>query len=63
MLPIGVPVWCVHGRDDDIVPIGQSRAYVTAGDATLVEVDGDHFTVVDPDSDAWAETLGILDGL
>ena len=63
MLPIGVPVWCVHGRDDDIVPIGQSRAYVAAGDATLVEVDGDHFTVVDPDSDAWAETLRILDAL
>lgn len=63
MLPIGVPVWCVHGREDDIVPITQSQAYVAAGDATLVEVDGDHFTVVDPDSDAWAETLGILDAL
>lgn len=63
MLPIDVPVWCVHGRDDDIVPISQSRAYVDAGDAELVVVDGDHFTVVDPDSAAWARTLEILDGI
>jgi acetyl esterase/lipase len=60
MLPLGVPVWCVHGRDDDIVPISQSRAYAAAGDAELVEVEGDHFTVVDPDSGAWARTLEIL---
>jgi acetyl esterase/lipase len=61
MLPLGVPVWCVHGRDDDIVPIGQSQAYAAAGDATLVEVEGDHFTVVDPDSPAWAHTLALLE--
>lgn len=63
MLPLAVPVWCVHGVDDDIVPIGQSRSYAAAGGATLVEVEGDHFTVVDPDSDAWARTLGILDSV
>lgn len=65
MLPIDVHVWCVHGRDDDVVPISQSRSYVAAaGDgATLVEVDGDHFVVIDPDSDAWARTLAILDPL
>ena len=63
MLPLGVPVWCVHGRDDDIVPISQSRAYVAAGDAELVVVDGDHFTVVDPASGAWARTLEILGGI
>lgn len=63
MLPLGVPLWCVHGRDDDIVPIEQSHAYAAAGDAELVEVDGDHFTVVDPESDAWARTLAILAGL
>lgn len=65
MLPLGVPVWCVHGRGDDIVPISQSQAYVDAAgrDAELVEVEGDHFTVVDPGSAAWARTLEILRGL
>jgi fermentation-respiration switch protein FrsA (DUF1100 family) len=58
----------VHGRDDDIVPIGQSEAYVDAARAAgaraeLVAVDGDHFTVIDPESDAWARTLEILDTL
>ncbi|WP_036569594.1 alpha/beta hydrolase family protein [Nocardioides sp. URHA0032] len=68
MVPLGVPVWCVHGRDDDTVPVSQSRAYVEAaraagGAAELVEVEGDHFVVVDPDSDAWARTLAHLAGL
>jgi hypothetical protein len=29
----------------------------------LTEVPGDHFVVIDPDGDAWAQTLGVLDGL
>jgi acetyl esterase/lipase len=64
-VPLGVPLWCVHGTDDDIVPISQSRAYVDAaraagGTADLIEVPGDHFTVVDPDGPAWARTLELL---
>lgn len=67
-LPAGVPVWCVHGRDDTIVPPSQSASYVeralAAGDeAGLVEVEGDHFVVIDPDSAAWERILGILDRL
>ena len=67
-LPLQVPVRCVHGTDDVIVPIDQSQTYVDAAtaagtDATLTEVEGDHFVVIDPDSDAWATTLGLLDGL
>ncbi len=67
-LPLDVPLWCVHGTDDAIVPLSQSRDYVeraTAAGATaeLVEVDGDHFTVIDVDSDAWARTLEVLDGI
>ena len=67
-VPLDVPVWCVHGRDDDIVPISQSRDYVAAATAAgaraeLVEVDGDHFAVIDPSSDAWARQLALLDDL
>jgi acetyl esterase/lipase len=67
-VPLDVPVWCVHGRDDDVVPIEQSRSYVAAaraagGVAHLVEVDGDHDTVIDPGSEAWALTLDLLDRL
>ena len=67
-LPLDVPVWCVHGRSDDIVPISQSEAYVAAATAAgaraeLVAIDGDHFTVIDPTSGAWAQTLAILDTL
>jgi acetyl esterase/lipase len=67
-VPLGVPVWCVHGRADDIVPISQSLSYVraatTAGaPAELVEVEGDHFAVIDPGSVAWERTLAILESL
>jgi acetyl esterase/lipase len=67
-LPLGVPVWCVHGTDDTIVPISQSRDYVTAAtaagaEATMVEVAGDHFVVIDPATEAWRRTLAILEGI
>jgi acetyl esterase/lipase len=67
-LPLDVPVWCVHGTDDDTVPVSQSRDYVAAATAAgaaaeLVEVAGDHFVVIDTASDAWARTLEILDGI
>jgi len=65
-IPLDAPVWCVHGRDDVIVPISQSVDYVAAAteagaQAELVEVEGDHFVVIDTGSDAWTRTLGILD--
>jgi len=67
-LPLDVPVRCVHGTDDDDVPIEFSERYVAAvsdagGDAALTAVDGDHFVVIDPGSDTWQKTLGLLDGL
>ncbi len=67
-VPLDVPVHCVHGIGDDIVPIAQSRAYVRAAtsagaEATLTEIQGDHFTVIDPDTDAWRQTLAIIEGL
>jgi acetyl esterase/lipase len=65
-LPLGVPVLCVHGRADTNVPFSQSEDFVaaarTAGDdAELQAVDGDHFVVIDPTSDAWASVLRWLD--
>jgi len=67
-VPLGVPVHCVHGIADDTVPVTQSRAYVAAATragarAELTEVDGDHFVVIDPASDAWRQTLEILEDL
>jgi pimeloyl-ACP methyl ester carboxylesterase len=44
-LPSGVPVWLVHGRDDALIDIADSRALATSGDSEsvrLVEVDDDH---------------------
>ena len=67
-LPLDVPLWCVHGRDDTLVPPSQSLDYVdrarTAGaEAEAVLVDGDHFVVADTGSEAWRRTVGILEGL
>jgi acetyl esterase/lipase len=64
-VPLDVPLVCVHGRDDTIVPPSQSEGYVARATAAgavsrLVAVDGDHFTVIDPDSAAWARTLDVL---
>jgi acetyl esterase/lipase len=67
-LPLDVPVWCVHATRDDLVPVSQSREYVgrarAAGAvAELVEVEGDHFVVIDPGSAAWQRTLEVLEAL
>jgi acetyl esterase/lipase len=67
-VPLDVPVRCVHGRGDTTVPVGQSADYVanarTAGaDADLLEVDGDHFVVIDPTDPAWSRTLDLLASL
>jgi acetyl esterase/lipase len=67
-VPLDVPVRCIHPRDDTRVPISQSASYVEAAtaagaDADLLEVDGDHFVVIDPSSDVWTRTLEILAAL
>jgi acetyl esterase/lipase len=67
-LPLDVPVWCVHARDDDTVPFSQSQEYVAAARASgaraeLVEVPGGHFGVIDEATEAWRLIVGILDGI
>jgi len=67
-VPLDVPVRCVHGRADDIVPPSQSTDYVdaataTGADAAVELVDGDHFVVIDVESSAWTRQLELLDEL
>jgi acetyl esterase/lipase len=67
-IPLDVSVHCVHAVADDVVPISQSRAYVDAAtragaSAALTEVEGNHFTVIDAESEAWRATLRILEEL
>ena len=67
-LPLGVPVWCVHARDDDTVPFSQSEEYVAAATAAgaraeLVEVPGGHFGVIEVDTEAWRMIVEVLDGI
>jgi acetyl esterase/lipase len=67
-VPLDVPVWAVHARDDDTVPFEQATTYVDAAtaagaEATLVEVTGGHFGVIDPGSEAWAACVEVLDSI
>jgi acetyl esterase/lipase len=67
-VPLDVPVWAVHARDDDTVPFGQAVEYVTAAtgagaEATLVEVTGGHFGVIEIGSEAWAACVEVLEGI
>jgi fermentation-respiration switch protein FrsA (DUF1100 family) len=67
-VPLDVPVVCVHAPDDDTVPFRQSQTYVDAASAAgaqadLVTVDGGHFAVVEPGSEAGRRTLSVLEGL
>lgn len=66
--PLDVPLWAVHARDDDTVPFSQAEAYVDAAtaagaEATLVEVTGGHFGVIETGSDAWAACVEVLDSV
>ena len=57
--------WLIHGSSDDVVPPAFSRDYVAAKqkpsgkdkeDAHLLEISGaDHFDLIDPRSQAWAQ--------
>ena len=67
-LPLDVPVRCVHGRADDVVPVRQSEAYAKAAraagaEATVSLVEGDHFAVIDPSGPAWRLQCTLLEEL
>ncbi|GAB2458323.1 alpha/beta hydrolase family protein [Jatrophihabitans fulvus] len=67
-VPLDVPVYCLHAKDDANVPYAQSEAYVAAatkagGRAALRTTEGDHFTLIDPSSTAWAAARDALPDL
>lgn len=67
-VPLSAPVLCVHSRADQDVPFAQSVSYVAAARASgavasLTEVEGDHFTLIDPTSAAWRTVVQALPGL
>jgi acetyl esterase/lipase len=65
LAPLGVPQLLVHGAEDEVVPVTQSRDQVARdAQAELVELAGaDHFDVIDPTHAAWAAALEWLDGV
>jgi acetyl esterase/lipase len=67
LLPLGVPVTLIHGRDDDTVPPSMSREYARMardkGDAvTMVDLpDMEHYGLIDPTSTAWPHLRSALE--
>jgi fermentation-respiration switch protein FrsA (DUF1100 family) len=58
LLPTGARVLCVHGAEDDVVPVRQSERYAeaarAAGDRVEVRVvPGDHMVLIDPRREPW----------
>jgi acetyl esterase/lipase len=60
LLPMGVRSMCVHGTDDDDVPLSQSQRFVAAArragdDSRLLVLPGTHhYSLTDVTSPAWA---------
>ena len=55
LTPLGVPQLLLHGSEDDVVLLSQSRDYCARDPlAELLELEGaDHFDVIDADHEAW----------
>lgn len=65
-VPLPVPAYAVHAADDITVPISQTQAYVSAAtaagaEAELIEVPGDHFDLIDIESEAFAQCRYLLE--
>jgi acetyl esterase/lipase len=64
-LPLGIPSIAVHSRSDEEIPFAYSDSFVTAAKSSgdhseLIEVNGDHFGMIDPSSAVWDRTLQVL---
>jgi acetyl esterase/lipase len=58
LVPPHCPVWAVHAEDDEVVPAVQSTTYArlaqaAGGRVEALSVPGDHFTLIDPESEAF----------
>jgi acetyl esterase/lipase len=67
-LPLGVPSLCVHGTNDDVVPVEQSERFVAAAvaagdESELVTYRGGHFEVLVPGHESWIAITDRLDSL
>jgi acetyl esterase/lipase len=65
LLPTGAAVLCVHGRDDDVVPLAQTERYAAAataaGDQPEVRVvPGGHMALIDPGGEPWHAVVNWL---
>jgi acetyl esterase/lipase len=68
LVPLAVPVLCVHSRADEDVPFALSQAYAAAaraagGRVELREVPGEHMAAIDPTAPAWRVVVDALPGL
>jgi len=67
LLPTGAALLCVHGAEDETVPLSQSERYAqlaaAAGDPIEVRVvPGDHMSVIDPTGEAFRIALDWVGG-
>ncbi|WP_406077878.1 alpha/beta hydrolase family protein [Micromonospora sp. NBC_00858] len=69
LVPIRTRTVVLHGLADQQVPVVMSRDFVTAAraagsDISLVELpECEHFGLIDPESPAWPQVLGVLRSL
>lgn len=59
-LPIHVETAILHGNADQIVPVERSAALADESSLELHRPDGDHFVVLDPQSQEWAWVVARL---
>lgn len=67
-VPLDVPVYAVHGTEDDTVPVSQSETYAGAAKAAgapvqLLKVPGDHFALIDPKAPAYRKCRELVQQL
>lgn len=67
-VPLDVPVYAVHGLEDDSVPMSQSEAYAAAARAAgapvqVVKVPGDHFALIDPKASSYRKCRELVQEL